>query len=149
MRRECRECFPRHQFQRKPLVSHSGMHHGTCVTHVPWCMSGPINPDGGENVPGISGARATRDFTYLVRGPCHDSLFQCAHLIVKTVDIVLPIFLLNWTHFRHRNVEKSKKWYYVAQIEVNEWKWNFAHATTAVLTDICKLWLGLYFLNLR
>ena len=38
MRRECRERFPRHQLQRKPLVSDSGMYHGTCVTHVPWYM---------------------------------------------------------------------------------------------------------------
>ena len=30
---------PRHRLQRKPLVSDPGMHHGTWVTHVPWCMS--------------------------------------------------------------------------------------------------------------
>ena len=42
MRRECRERFPLHQLQRKPLVSNPGMHHGTCVTHVPWCMSGSL-----------------------------------------------------------------------------------------------------------
>ena len=40
MRRECRERFPRHRLQRKPLVSDPGMHHGTCVTHVSCCMSG-------------------------------------------------------------------------------------------------------------
>ena len=34
------------------------MHHGTCVTHVPWCMSGLLNRGGGENVPGIPGACA-------------------------------------------------------------------------------------------
>ena len=27
--------FPRRRFQMKPLVSDPGMHHGTCVTHVP------------------------------------------------------------------------------------------------------------------
>ena len=42
MRQECRERFPRHQLQRIPLVSNPGMHHGTCVTHVPWCMSGSL-----------------------------------------------------------------------------------------------------------
>ena len=42
--RECRGRFPRHGFQRKPLVSDPGMHHGTCVTHVPWCMSEPLTP---------------------------------------------------------------------------------------------------------
>ena len=69
MRLECWERFPRHWFQRKLLVSDPGMHHGTCVTHVPWCMSGSLTPGGGENVPGIPGACAIRNFAYLARGP--------------------------------------------------------------------------------
>ena len=69
MRWDCRERFPRHRLQRNPLVSDPGMHHGTCVTHVPWCMSGSLTRGGEENVPGIPGACATGDFTYLVRGP--------------------------------------------------------------------------------
>ena len=44
MRRECWERITCHQLQRKPLVSDPGMHHGTCVAHVPWCMSGFANP---------------------------------------------------------------------------------------------------------
>ena len=36
------ETFSPHPLQRKPLVSEPGMHHGTCVTHVPWCMSGSL-----------------------------------------------------------------------------------------------------------
>ena len=47
--------FPRYRIQRKPLVSDPGMHHGTCVTHVPWCMSGSLTRACGENVPGIPG----------------------------------------------------------------------------------------------
>ena len=70
MRWECLECFPRHRLQRKPLVSDPDMHHGTCVTHVPWCMSGSLTRGGGENVPGIPGACATRNFTYQVRDSC-------------------------------------------------------------------------------
>ena len=50
--------FPRRRFQRKPIVSDPGMHHGTCVTHVPWCMSGSLTCGDGENVPGIPGACA-------------------------------------------------------------------------------------------
>ena len=69
VRRECRERFPRHRLQSKPLVIDPGMHHGTCVTHVPWCMSGSITRGGGENVPSIPGACTTRNFAYLVRGP--------------------------------------------------------------------------------
>ena len=52
MRRECR------RFQRKLLVSDPGMHYGTCVTHVPWCMSGSLTCGDGENVPGIPSACA-------------------------------------------------------------------------------------------
>ena len=57
--------FPRHRLQKKSLVSDPGMHHGTCVTHVPCCMSRSLTHDDGENVPGIPGACATRNFTYL------------------------------------------------------------------------------------
>ena len=47
MHRERRKRFPRHRLHRKPPDSDPGMHHGTCVTH----------------------ACATRNFTYLARGP--------------------------------------------------------------------------------
>ena len=61
-------------FSLPPRVSDPDMHHGTCVTHVPWCMPGSLTRvsfevGGGENVPGITGACAIRNFTYLVRGP--------------------------------------------------------------------------------
>ena len=69
MRRECRERFPRHRLQRKPLVSDPGILHGTCVTHVPWSKSGSLTGGSGETVPGIPGACATRKFTDMVRGP--------------------------------------------------------------------------------
>ena len=54
--------FPRRRLQRKPLLSDPGMHHGTCDTHVPWCMSGSLASGGGENVPGIPGACAPAIF---------------------------------------------------------------------------------------
>ena len=63
MRLEYLERFLRHR-QRKPLVSNPDMHHGTCVTHVPWWMSGLLTHRGG-----IPGAYSTRNFTYLARGP--------------------------------------------------------------------------------
>ena len=80
MRRECRESFPRCRLQSKSLVSNPRMHHGTLVSHVPWCMSGSLTSDGGENVPGIPGACATRDISYLVRSPCLDSLHKALSL---------------------------------------------------------------------
>ena len=69
MRRESRQRFPRYPLQRNPLVSDPGMHHGTCATHVPWCMSGSLNSGDGENVPGNPGVCTARNFAYLVRGP--------------------------------------------------------------------------------
>ena len=69
MRRECRKRLPRHRLQRKALFSDPGIHHGMCVTHVPWCMSGSLNRGGKENVLGIPGTCTTYNFTYLVSGP--------------------------------------------------------------------------------
>ena len=70
MRRECWERLLRPRLQWKPLVGDPDVHRGTCVTHVPRCMSGSLTRGGGENVPGIPGACATRHFGYLVRGQC-------------------------------------------------------------------------------
>ena len=42
----CREHFLANHLQRKPVVSDSDMHHGTCVAHVPWCMSGSLTRGG-------------------------------------------------------------------------------------------------------
>ena len=67
MPREWRERFPDHRLKRKPLVSYPGMHYGMCITHAPWCLSGSLTRR--ENVPGIPGACATRNFAYLVRSP--------------------------------------------------------------------------------
>ena len=54
-------------------VSDTDMHHGTCVTHVPWCISGSLT--GGFLWSQWRGKRSrhyrrmrTRNFTYLVRG---------------------------------------------------------------------------------
>ena len=97
--------FPRHQLQRKLLVSDSGMHHGTCVTHVPWCMSGSLTRGGGENV--IPGACATCNFANLVRGP-----YQYA----KTVVFGLVIFAsfihfipLQWCHNKRDGVWNHRR----------------------------------------
>ena len=48
MRRQCRERFSRHQLQSKPLVSDLGMHHGSCVTHVSYCLSESLTAEGGK-----------------------------------------------------------------------------------------------------
>ena len=62
-------------FSPPSRISDPDMHHGTCVTHVPWCLpksltSGLLWSRGGEiHVPAIPGACATRKFTYLERCP--------------------------------------------------------------------------------
>ena len=61
--------FSRHRLQRKSLVSDPGMHHGTCSTHVPWCISGSLTRGDREYVFCIPGTCATRNFAYLARSP--------------------------------------------------------------------------------
>ena len=66
---ECQERFPRQRLRRKPLVSDPGMHTGACLAHVPSCLSGSLTRSGRESVPGIPGACATLNFTYLTIVP--------------------------------------------------------------------------------
>ena len=102
-----------HRLQRKLLVSYPGMHHGTCVTKVPWCMSGSLTRGGGENIPGIPGACATHNFTYLVRGPCDCdyansivvlqlpfSLKQCVWFPCIHISNFLPGQIIGLSHTR-------------------------------------------------
>ena len=78
MRRECRERFVHRRLQRKPQASDPGMHHGTCVTHVSWCMSGSLMRNGGETFPAFP-AHAQ---------PAILRIWQEAH----SVDIITPIW---------------------------------------------------------
>ena len=62
-------------FSPPPWVNDPDMHHGMCVTHEPWCMSGSLTSGflwsrsrGSEKIPGIPSACAPRSFTFLVRG---------------------------------------------------------------------------------
>ena len=59
MHRECRECFP----------FHFGLAIPTCITARASRIAVSFEVRGGENVPGIPGACASRNFTYLVRVP--------------------------------------------------------------------------------
>ena len=63
-------------FSPPPRISDPEMHHGTCVTHVPWCMPGSLTSGfiwrrSGKNVPDIPGACTICNFTHLVRGPVY------------------------------------------------------------------------------
>ena len=71
--------FPHRRFQRKPLVSDPGMHHGTCKTHVPWCMSGSLTCGDGENVPGIPGSCA----------PAILRIWQEAHVLIAVHCLII------------------------------------------------------------
>ena len=79
MRRECRKRFPRHRLQRKPLVSDPDIHHGTCVMHVPWCMSGPPAQGGGKTFPAFPAHAQPHNFTYRAKKETHGTHqdFRC------------------------------------------------------------------------
>ena len=88
-------------FSTSPHVSDPDMHHGTCVTHVPWCMPGSLtsgflwNRRWGGNVPGIPGACATFNFTHLVRGPWCEIIVMSA--IAHDIYVMYAgVFRIRW-----------------------------------------------------
>ena len=109
MRRECREYYPRHRLQWKPLVSDPSMHHDTCVTHVPWCISGSLNCGGGENVLGIPGACAIRNIRYMERDPRHVNRFCVPqrHYKQQLVHKIQPIYQTTDLHLIFFVITKS------------------------------------------
>ena len=120
--RECWERFPHHRFQRKPLVSHPGMHHGTCVKHVPWCMSGSLTGCGGENGPGIPSACVACDFVYLGRCPCN-----CWYLTPMVSNVLATSSLLFWWVQTTIAINASYKLSYCTEgniLKVTLWKYD-------------------------
>ena len=92
------ETFSRQWLQRNPLVSDPGMHQGTCVTHVPWYMSGSLTRAGGENVPGIILCLMTSIPGWLIRAYCKIQrptkyLNECQTFVVR-LDKGLDILIL-------------------------------------------------------
>ena len=80
------------------LISDPDIHHGTCVTHVPWCMPGLQTSGGGENVPYIPGACGTRNFAYLVRGPWRRSGTVLLCFVLFHCGLVTPCDFVDMDH---------------------------------------------------
>ena len=114
MRWEYRERFPRHRLQRKPLVSDPDMHHGTCVTHVPWRILGSLTRGGGEMFPAFPA------HAYLARGPWVMMYSVASFLIVvgakpfpanqtaKYESVSIVLFPVLWFQATVSNKKKSR-----------------------------------------
>ena len=63
--------FSRYWFLRKPLVSDPGMHHATCVTHVPWYMSEWLTRGAGKTFPAFP-AHAQTEILRIWQEEAHD-----------------------------------------------------------------------------
>ena len=92
-------------FSPPPRVSDPDMQHGKYVTHVPWWMPGSLTRGfsfevgGGENVPDVPGACATRNVTYLVRCPW---LFPLVYVENISRDITRFALLAKFSADRYR-----------------------------------------------
>ena len=71
--------------QRSRHASRHVRHARAVMTHVPWCMSESLTRGGGENIPGIPGACASRNCRYLERGPWCANCGQ-AHNLARADD---------------------------------------------------------------
>ena len=106
--------FPRRRFQRKPLVSDPGMHHGTCATHVPWCMSGSLTYGDGENAPGIPRACA----------PAISRIWQEAHT-VPVSSILTPSRYISTSPKKQVSIAVTELKVHSYEISHFHFLWNF------------------------
>ena len=63
---------------KETVVSDPGMHHGTCVTHVSWCMSRSLTCGGEENVPDIPGASVNQKILRIWQEAYYNTLYIAA-----------------------------------------------------------------------
>ena len=124
MRLECRERFPRHLLQRKPRLSDPSMDYGTCVTLVPWCMSGSLTRGGGEYVPDIPGALANTQF--YVSGK---RLMQTKRMLILATQALFCSILFNapwWFSFS----------FHVNRAHCSVDVWQLTHLVIITIIDI-------------
>ena len=89
-------------FSPPQRVSNPDMHHGTCVTHVPWCMPGSLTSGSlwsrwWGNVPVIPDACATRNFTHLVRGPWSNLITVGIYPDMFSYLLLTKIVFIQWS----------------------------------------------------
>ena len=89
LRQECLERFLRHLLLRKPLISDPGMHHGTCVTHVPLWISGSLTRGGGGKR--YRQSRRMRNSQFYVYGkrPMKACSFDVTHWVLMIANTLL------------------------------------------------------------
>ena len=129
-----------------PRVSDPHIHHGRCVTQVPWCRDHKIavsfEVGSRENVTSIPGACATRNFTYLVRSPW---CVICGFIVWSTpcIDIVTLYITSYYKHYENvfaktRKQNNAKillyKWRLIVYLEEswkmsNRWQIVISHST--------------------
>ena len=74
------------------------MHHGTCVTHIPWCMPGPLVPVGGKTFPAFP-AHAHPRFSVIGKRPMPALIHEEACRLLGVTS--LPNAMLHLSHLAH------------------------------------------------
>ena len=136
MHRECRERFPRHRIQRKPLVRDPGMHHGTRVTHVPWCMLRLLIHGGGKTFPAFPVHMHIRNFTYMARAP-----YPCVRHQLPNISLFVDNSARTW--YRHISLCRTKysyckcgvEWWYKTTDKNNDYHNPYINVCTVSNVD--------------
>ena len=124
MRLECRERFPRHQLQRKPLVSNPG------VTHVPWCLSGSLTCGGQEKRSQHSRCMRNPQFYVSGKRPMgRQGLTRCVYYLVAAI-VSAPV--------ESDDIEsvKKMKWFYQSCLDQGMLFYILCHARLEGVTNI-------------
>ena len=79
----------------------------------------PLKSAAGENVPGIPGACATCNFTYLVRGPWRWALGEILTTVTDTQDAIrMPIYGTGICRQKNHTIALVPEWWCVRPVEL-------------------------------
>ena len=80
-------------FKGNGLVSDPGMHHGTCVTHLPWCKSGSLVRGGGNTFPAFPAHAQPANMRIWQEAHCIGSLYRAQSSVHQ------PPYKICWASF--------------------------------------------------
>ena len=95
----------------------------THVAHVPWCVPGSLTSvmlwsRWPRNVPGILGVCATRNYAYVVRGPCPKNRYMFEVTAIKEVmyNIIFEVIcFLSWKICTIQVIFRSSHWWNIVR----------------------------------
>ena len=139
-------------FSPSPQVSDPDMHHGTCVTHVPWCMPGSLtsgflwNRRRGKTFPAFPAHAQPAILHIWLEGHCNGAQYSSCLIFLLSS---LPVGCRTWWTWRYKYTLWVQVWVRTSShssIQFGCWRYEFIACRSEFILGNLKLYC-VYFVD--